>query len=865
MVMKKARKSEFELAAYPDLLAAKVDIPRSNIPIVPRRQLMRELNLSVQYKLTFVCAPAGYGKTAAVAEWVRKRKTRACWLSLDSLDNQPLRFCRYLAAAIRTICPAGTDQFPWENGREVFDSIAMASAILERTLALQDNFFIVLDDYQVIKEPYIHDLLACLLKIAPDFLHLIIISRTELPAALSRFHLNGQIRELRTKALQFASDEIAALYRSINCAVTKENLQNLESITEGWIAGLQFAALDADKGSSVPAVGQNGLADNLYIADFFANEAWERLPGEMQEFLLHTSILDKFTAAACDAVIQREDSQVVLDFLIKSGVFLVADDEDGHWFRYHHLYRNFLQKKLERSYKSLLPELHRRAGEWFDQNDFPVKAVNHALQAKDYIRATERIVEYAKDALGRGKTQYLSEWLMALPQAVIDANPLLGLVYTWTLLLSGKFEMYKSQLEKLQSLDFRSVNLSADLVAKIKNELLLIRAAAASFECDVDACLALNQAAHGRGSVFMSRVIEFNSGEASILTRNVKIPLDKVVDFVLKMNAMWPGIGEPTGSWLVTLGELLYERDELDNALGVLTEGIGMAERSKTMGPFLAGAIALARISRAKGNLGWAFEIVAGAEGKIKECKAGEWLRLLEAFRLWLMVNSNDIQGISAWLTKYSDLCRDSKTQRLEYEEIARVRALQVLGRYDESARVLQQCLITARTENRVPSLVVILTLQAIARFKTGDNEGALFSLKEALTIARRDGYLRSIIDEGPFVGVLLRRFLEGPAAQKDHDFTDFCHMLLRMTKKFTDKLTASVRSFSPESSGETLTQRELEMLRLLDAGQANAEIAAGTGVTINTVKSHIRSLYRKLGARNRVQVIRRAREMQLL
>ncbi|HWR28470.1 MAG TPA: LuxR C-terminal-related transcriptional regulator, partial [Negativicutes bacterium] len=841
-----------------------LSIPRSNVPIVPRQQLMRELDRSVRYKLTFVCAPAGYGKTTAVAEWVYKRKRKACWLSLDSEDNQSVLFCRYLFAATRSLCPAGTDRFPGEIGRDIYDSMSVAAAIIQGTAALQDDYYIVLDDYQAIEQPYIHDLLGCLLKSASDFLHLIIISRTELPAALSCYHLHSQIMELRTKDLQFQANEIAALCRSRNSGVTKEGLQNLERVTEGWVAGLHFAALDAGKGSDWPA-GKNGLADNQYVADYLTNEAWEKYPGEVQEFLLQTSILDKFTAAACDAVTQGEQSQATLDFLKKSGAFLVAADEEGQWFRYHHLYREYLRKKLDNLHRNLLPELHRRAGLWFDRNNFPTEAIEQALQAKDYARVAEWIIEYAKGALGRGNTQNLSVWLNALPQTIIEANPLLGLAYIWTMLLSGRFEMYQLQLEKLQSQDLQSLGVPNDLVAKIKNELLLIRAAAASFVCDIDACLALNREAHGHGSIFMSQVIEFNSGEASILTRNVKIPLDRVLDFVLKMSAMWPGIGEPTGSWSVTLGELLYERDELDSALSVLVEGIGTAERTKTMGPFLAGFITLARIARAKGNLGWAFEIIVRAEEKIKEYKAGEWLRLLEAFQVWLRVNSNDVQGIAEWLKKYNELCRDSKSQRLEYEEIARARALQALGRFDESARLLQRCLIRAKADNRVPSLVVILTIQAIAHLKTGDSEGAVFSLKEALTIARRDGYLRSIIDEGAPVVAVLRHFLAAPLAQKDVALTDFAGTLLHLANRHVSNLKTSVRTCTQEHTSERLTQREHDMLRLLDAGQANTEIAEQTGVTVNTVKSHIRRLYLKLGVRNRVSAVKRARELQLL
>lgn len=506
--MEKLRKRACSSTASSNVITAKMIDLRNNFPLVPRPQLMKELNKFSRSKMIFVCAPAGYGKTTTVAEWVRKQKRKVCWLTLDQSDNQFVDFCRHLSVAIKTLCVDSVEPIPEADIRDVSDRMSLARTLVQGTAALQEDFFIVLDDYHVIEDSYVNDLLGCLLKIAPELMHMIIISRFELPVVgMPRYHLQSQVMELRTKDLRFQANEIAALCQIRSGGVAKEDLQILERVTEGWIAGLHFATLELNAtGGSV--VRESILADNLYVAEYLETEGLKRFPKTVQEFLLHTSILDKLTPGACDAVTQGENSSATLEFLKRNGAFLVDVDEDGRWSRYHYLYREFLQKNLKNSYKHLLPELHRRAGEWFAQNNSPSKAIDHALQAKDYDQAAEWIIKYAKGALGRGNTHDLVIWLNALPQTLIANNPLLGLAYSWTMLLAGRFELYQMQLKKLESVDFVSFDIPSHLIAKIKNELLLIRAAAASFNCDIDTCLALNREAHGHGSIFTPRELE---------------------------------------------------------------------------------------------------------------------------------------------------------------------------------------------------------------------------------------------------------------------------------------------------------------------------------------------------------------------
>lgn len=843
----------------------KLSIPCSHISLIPRPQLMEKLNSSTKHKLLFVCAPAGYGKTTTVAEWLRSRKETACWLSLNQLDNQLLHFWQNLSDAIRTLCDDKAEQFLAGESKNIVDGMSLAQTIVRGLSSLPGDCFIIFDDYQVIEQALIHEVVYCLLKIAPQFLHFVIISRCELPASFAGFYLQGQIQEVRTKDLQFQTQEISALCRKRNVAVTKTSIENLEQATEGWLAGLHFALRDAGTINEDTVLDAKDLANNKYITDYLETEVWANFTEKMQEFMLKISVLDVFTAAACEAVMQEENAGSMLELLQKHGAMLVAVTGPGNWFRYHFLYKAFLRKKLEKTYKYQLADLHRRAAVWLAQNNFLAQAIEHALQAKDYTQAADLTVEYAKDAFSRGHIHELLALFAGMPQEVIEGNCLVRLAYTWTALLAGELETYQMQLDKLAAFDFAAANVPDNIVDKVKNEMLFIRAVAAFKECNIEESLNLIQGGYGRGSIFISQSMDFNYGEASLMNRNRKIPLSKAMDLAVKMKAMWPGISPPDGAWSVFLGELLYERNELDNALYVLNEGVEMAGRSKSVSIFIIGSITMARIARAKGNLDRAFAIIAQAVEKIKQHKDNVWLRLLEAFRVWLWVNSHDREKFSGWLANYETLACVSQTQRTEYEEIARIRVLQALGRFDESIRLLQQCMIRARREKRLHSLVVMLTLQAIARQGAGDKSGALLSLNEALGIAQQNGYLRSIIDEGEPVAALLRQLLTSSLAQQEAASADFSKTLLRLLNNYLACLKHAVSSRLPSSTDGKLTRREREILFLLAAGQPNAVIAERTGVSINTVKCHIRNLYSKLGVRNRVQAVNQARNMQLL
>ncbi len=848
------------LLSRPVSATRKLSIPHCGTHLVSRPHLTAQLDQSLQHRLTFVHAPAGYGKTTLLAQWLAKRKKRACWLSLDQADNDLPRFYHYLAAALKSSDPSGDERLSWLPAAADLQSDTLWEMIAGCTGGCQDGLVIVLDNYQVIEGSQIDDFLAVLLENTATRLHLVICSRAPLPLALTRICLTGGVTELTTDNLRFNADEIMVLYRSRNKSLTRGEAIALEQASEGWIVGLYIGVLTHN--DAAPE-GRSLSADNPYVADYLDREVLAKLPRRVQDFLLQTAILDGLTAPLCDAVVRSEGSRETLAALSGNGGFIIALDDQGQWYRHHRLFGDFLRRKLEQSSAAVLPILHRRAAEWFAACGCLDEAVDHALESRDYALVAEWIVEYAKTALASGRIQKLAIWLDALPQAVIDNNPLLGLACTWILLLTGRFEQYHAQLQKMASADF--VDTSEQLAGKIRNELLLIQAAAASFVCDIDTCLDLNQEAHGRGSIFMSQGIEFLSAEASLLSCRVKVPLKKVLEFVLRMRSLWPGLGEPSGVWSLTLGELLYEQDQLDHALGVLTEGIGLAERANAMGPFLAGSITLARIARAKGKLDWAASIVTQAEHKLRQCQDYERLQLLDAFRIWLQADGEDVRGIAAWLTKVNNTSREDGKQRLEYEELARARALQALGRFEESARLLQQCLIAARAENRVPSLVVIQILQAIALEKSGDPEGAYFSLRDAFLIARRDGYLRSLIDEGAPLAALLRRYISD-FTQKDPAFAEYVKTVWRLTSRHAAQLkrTAGLTPWAVTDAAK-LTQRETEILHLLETGQTNLEIAVRTGISVNTVKRHVRNLYRKLRARNRVQAISRGQELQLL
>src|SRR5436305_14120067 len=420
------------------ILATKLYLPRLRPNVVIRPRLIERLNQGLHRQLTLIAATAGFGKTTLVSAWVEgieRPRARTAWLSLDEGENDPARFLAYLVAALQTIAA--------NIGEGVLDVLqssqppppeAILTALLNDLTTIRDHFVLVLDDYHVIDAKPIDQALAFLLDHLPPQMHLVITTREDPQLPLPRLRARDQLTELRAADLRFTTMEAAGFHnQSMGLHLSAADIDALETRTEGWIAGLQLAALSLQGHEDIPAFIRAFAGDHRYIADYLVEEVLQRQPESVRSFLLQTSILDRLCGPLCDAVTGQEGGRARLEALQRGNFFVVPLDDKRHWYRYHHLFAEVLSAHLMVERPDQVATLHLRASEWYEQNGSAADAIRHALAAKAFERAAD-LVELAVPAMRRSRQETtVLGWLKALPDQLVCARPVLSVHYAGTL------------------------------------------------------------------------------------------------------------------------------------------------------------------------------------------------------------------------------------------------------------------------------------------------------------------------------------------------------------------------------------------------------------------------------------------------
>ena len=423
--------------------------PPTSAHAVPRPRLTERLNEGLHRKLTLISAPAGFGKTTLLGEWVAGCERPAAWLSLDEGDNDPTRFLAYLVAALQTIAPnigegvLGVLQSPQPPPTE-----SVLTALLNEMATVEDDLVLVLDDYHVIDARAVDDALTFLLEHLPPRMHLIIATREDPHLPLARLRARGQLTELRAADLRFTPSEAAEFLEPVmGLGLSAEDIAALEDRTEGWIAGLQLAALSMRGREDVAGFIRAFAGDNRYIVDYLVEEVLQRQPERIRSFLLQTSILERLSGPLCDAVTGQERSNALLEALERGNLFVVPLDDKRHWFRYHHLFADVLHAHLMEEQPDQAPTLHRRASEWYEQNGSPADAIRHALAAEDFERAASLVELAALEMLGSGPEATLFGWLEALPDELVRSRPVLSVYYAFADWVTSVLEAAEARLQ----------------------------------------------------------------------------------------------------------------------------------------------------------------------------------------------------------------------------------------------------------------------------------------------------------------------------------------------------------------------------------------------------------------------------------
>ena len=901
------------------LLETKLHVPRWRRSLVARPRLSERLSRGAESALTLVSAPAGFGKTTLLAEWLAVAAAggrSVAWLSLDQRDNDPALFWTYVVAALNTGAPGGgagalsllePPRPPNEAG---------LVTLLNDLDAISNDVVLVLDDYHVIDARDVQDGMAFLLEHLPPQIHLVIASRTDPPLPLARLRGRGELAEIRAADLRFTPGEAAAYLNEVmGLVLTAADVAALEGRTEGWIAALQLAALSMQGREDTAAFIDGFAGDDRYIVDFLAEEVLQRQPEHVQHFLLQTSILDRLSGPLCDAVTGQDGGKAKLTALERGNLFLVPLDDRRQWYRYHQLFADVLHARLLDEQPDDVPELHRRASAWYEQNDEPSEAIRHALAARDFERAAD-LVELAIPAMRRSRQEAaVLGWLKLLPDEVVRVRPVLSVGFAGALLAGGEFEGVEARLrdaerwldgatgirEGSQAPAAEMVVVDDEEFRRLPAEIELYRAAQALARGDgpetvrhARRALELSPADEhlGRASAAALMGLAFwangdleagHSGYAECMaglrraghiadTFGCAIALADIrrtqghlgeamrtYEQALQRASQQGGsVLRGTADMYVGMSEIHRERDDLPAATQQLLRSQDLGEHNGLPQNRYRWRVAMARIREAEGDLDGALDLLNEAE----RLYVGDFfpnVRPVPALRARVRVAQGELGEALGWARERGLSADDDLSYLRECEHITLARVL--LARYTaeraersvhEATRLLERLLRAAEEGQRTGSVIEILVLQALARQARGDIPAALASLRRALTLAEPEGYARIFADEGPPMASLLR------AAAKQGIAPSYVRRLLAAVNKTEDSTPASQGLIEP------LSERELDVLRLLGTDLGGPEIARELVVSLNTVRTHTKNIYAKLGVNNRRAAVRRARELDL-
>jgi len=907
------------------LLTTKLYIPSARPSTVSRPRLLERLNegLCQGRKLTLISAPAGSGKTTLLSEWVNHCGRPVAWLSLDGGDNDLARFLAYLIAALQTIEKSiGAGVLDALQGPQPPPEEELLAALINQIDAIPTSFVLVLDDYFRITAQKIHDLLAFLLDHLPHNMHLVVATRADPPWQFAQLRGRGQLTELRLADLRFTHDEAAAFLNEVmGLGLSADEIAALTSRTEGWIAGLQLAALTMQEREDLASYIAALTGSQHYILDYLVEEVLRRQSESVQAFLLQTSILDRMTGSLCDAlVLDRQtgagDGQAMLDRLERANLFVIPLDDRHEWYRYHHLFADSLRVCLGRAWPDQVPELHRRASRWYEQNGYMAEAIEHALSASDFDRAVYLIGQTAEAILMRSEFTTFLSWVEALPDDLVRAQPLLHVYYTGVQLMSGlPLYIAETRLRKVgeaepsraasgavaafQTLiaayrgDTRqSVELAQQALALLAEDNLFLRSLVAGFlgitymwSGDfATAASALEEAVRvGRqiGNLTITVLALCHLAELHIV-RGQLHEARAFYEQALERATDGRGRRLPiAGVALIGMGYLLREWDDLEAARRCLEEGIELAARWEKTGTF-TGYITLACVEQALGDpeavrvaMRQAREVVAAFDGmKVAAIVTGVYQA-----RLW--IQQDDHNAVIRWAEERrleeridaGELEEGSRTVPFLYaalEYLAYAEALIAQGRPDEALAVLSPLLPVTETGGWTMFTIETLALESLAFQVRSDTPQAMRCLEQALSLAEPEGFVRTFVDRGAPMAALLRQILE--AQQHRHQApsrTAASSYVRRLLEAFgkgeeTEPEEPLPSRFAP-APVEPLSRRETEVLQLLTTNLTSVEMARELVLSVNTVRSHIKNIYVKLDAHSRHEAIARATELNLL
>ncbi|HLI05377.1 MAG TPA: LuxR C-terminal-related transcriptional regulator [Ktedonobacteraceae bacterium] len=916
------------------LLATKLVIPPTRSVVTVRPRLIDRLQAALHGPLTLLTAPAGSGKTTLLSSVLQQHQWASAWVSLDGGDDDLTRFWSYVLAALESVQPgASKEARPLLAALRQVSIEAILTTLLNTLAQVERDIILVLDDYHSITAQPVHTSLAFFLEHLPPRLHAVIATRADPLLPLARWRTRGRLTEFRTSDLRFTPEETAVFFQQVaGLQLSTEEIEALDMRAEGWIAGLQLAALSMQGRKDISGFIKAFTGSHRYIVDYLMQEVFTLQPAEVQAFLLHTSILERMCGPLCEAVNKQADGQAMLERVEQANLFLQPLDDERHWYRYHHLFAELLRYRLQREQPELIPLLHSKAGTWYEQHGLLPEAIQHALAAKDFPRAAQLIEAVGVALTKQGAFATLSSWLDQLPAEELQSRPGLSVLRAWLLFLTGQYADAERQLQEIerryhvhaarQSLE-RLPEPAAHMlpVYHLIGEIAAIRASIAIIQEESERTIVFAREAltYLPEDDISTGLVTWYLGIAYWIAGDVGAAVQAMAEAVARNRAsdnlymafmathelasfqavqgylhraeetyrqaiqlahQQGGATVVLGPIHVGLGRLQYEWNNLEAAGRLLREGVEQCLYMENSRTALEGYLLLAQLSHAQRDQEGLQELWEKIDRLARNPNIPPTLvSFSAAVQARLALAQGDLEAAGRWLRRCSLRAQDEVNPLRINEYLILARVLIAQGSFDDAFTCLDSLLRLVQTRGRIKNSIEILVLQALAHQTQRKQEIATDLLERALLIAEPEGYIRLFIDEGAALADLLvlihtQLYRQHPVSQQDRKRPSASYIEKLLTAAGVENSAASGAAFRPPDTpplttasplAEPLSERELEVLRLLAEGYSNREIADRLVLAVSTVKWYVNIVYGKLHVQSRTRAVARARELNLL
>jgi LuxR family maltose regulon positive regulatory protein len=908
------------------LLHTKLFIPRAHPEVIERSSLIRKLDDGLKARLVLVTAPAGYGKTTLLSRYIEHSNRPFAWLSLDDRDNEPTRFWSYFIASLQTLEGAfgrtaqamllSPQPPPIEN---------ILVNLLNEIALMPDEFIICLDDYHAITASTINQGMVFIIENLPEQMHLVIAGRSEPPFPLHLLRTRRQLLEFNASDLRFSKAEATQFFNQLmKLNLSSDQIETIDKLTEGWAAGIQLAALTLLGSEDISKQLQTFSGSHRYIFDYLAQEVLNNQPQEVQTFLIHTSILEQLSGDLCDSILEGKlavndsrigDSQSILEYLEKANLFIVPLDQERCWYRYHRLFLDFLHARLvEQVDLSEIKELHTKASSWYKQNKMILPAIDHALDSGNYSEAATLINQDVTEIFSRSELPTLTRWIQDFPPETLYSEPRLNMIAAWAYLAIGQHVEVESHLKIVEDILGSQADGSPESLALPPEtrgalaEICCLRASLAinqydlpkvfeqshlsesylnndaqsglfNEKRDIQAVSYFNQAILFELTGEITKASESFSKTIALNVQNMHL-IPMAISHLAHLQELQGLLREAEETYRMAmritedyqyplplsgmadtgLGNLLCERNHLERAQVHLRNGINLGKMWSHWEAMTSGYLGLARVAMANENFTEANNLLDKAVAITHETQFPWLTPLFEAYQAIYLARQGKLDAAADWSQKVGF---DSE-QPIEFNQetiaIPQTRVWIAIHKYDQALRLINELLKANESRHAWGQVIQLLIFNALANYSQGELETALTSIERALRLAEPENYRRIFLDEGESMHAILRAVDDRLSGEDDERMKRYIGQLL---SAFQVKTTLSTQGhMGGMAMLEPLSEREIEVIKLLEEGLTNQEIAAQLFISLNTVKAHLKHIYSKLGVNNRVQAISKIHEI---